>query len=373
MSATLLRPVARSATRLPLRAHAARLHRWLGLAAAVFWIIQAVTGVLIVFHWEIDDATLGGRHAATDLPRIEARAAALAPAGSGRTIESIWTSAGFADRYDVTVADQANGTSRVVRVAGDGSVLRDRSDAATPFTDVLVGIHQTLLGGEAGSWIVGTTGSLLLTNLLFGLVAAWPKPRTWRRAVVPVRTGPAIAKAYSWHRAVGLWGALPAIVLVAAGTMLVFEDGTARLVGATPVAVPALPGTPRIGIAAAVASAERALPGSRLTAITTMPSETNAIYRIRLLAPGEFRRAFGTSTVDVDAVTGRVRQLHRATQAPAATRFMDMLYTVHTGEIAGTVGRLLVMSIGVWLASMIVLGLLLWQRRHNVRRRRENT
>ncbi|MDB5584728.1 MAG: PepSY protein [Bradyrhizobium sp.] len=371
MSVDAISIAAAPSARRPFRSHAARLHRWLGMAAAVFWMIQAVTGVLIVFHWEIDDATLGGRHAATDLPQIGARVAALAPAGSGRTIESIWTSAGFADRYDVTV-NQGNGTSRVVRIAGDGSVLRDRWDDAAPFSDVLVGIHQTLLWGEAGSWIVGTTGTLLLTNLIFGLIAAWPKRRAWRRAVVPIRKAPAIAKTYSWHRAVGLWGALPAILLVTAGVMLAFKDGTARLLGAAPVAVSALPGSPRIGIAAAVASAERALPGSSLTAITTMPSEANAIYRVRLLAPDEFRRAFGTSTVDVDAVSGRVLHVRRATEASAAAMFMDILYAVHTGEIAGTVGRLLVMSIGAWLATMIALGTLLWQRRYNAKRRRES-
>lgn len=369
MSAACHPPTAPSAPRRSFRSRAARFHRWLGLAAALFWIIQAATGVLIVFHWEIDDATLGGRHAATNLSRIEARTAALAPPGSGRTIASIWTSAGFADRFDVTVVDQARGSSRVVRVAGDGTVLRDRDDDAPPPTDLLVGIHQTLLGGDAGSWIVGTTGILLLTNLVFGLVAGWPKSRTWRRALVTIQTGPVIAKTYSWHRAVGLWGVLPAILLVAAGVLLVFKDGTAHLLGATPIAVSPRPGAPRIGLAMAVATAERGLPGSSLTAVTTLPSAANAIYRVRLLAPGELRRAFGTSTVDVDAVTGRILHIRWATEAPPATRFMDILYAVHTGEIAGPIGRLLVMAVGVWLVSMIIIGLLLWQRRSKAKRR----
>src|SRR6185312_7710145 len=76
------RPSARARWRSRLIA----AHRWLGLIAAAFWLLQAVTGVLIVFHWELDDAMLAGAHPKTDLPAIEARLAALAPSGSDRRV-----------------------------------------------------------------------------------------------------------------------------------------------------------------------------------------------------------------------------------------------------------------------------------------------
>lgn len=44
-------------------------------------------------------------------------------------------------------------------------------------------------------------------------------------------------------------------------------------------------------------------------------------------------------------------------------RFVDGFYPIHTGEAGGIVGRILSLSVGVWLAAMLGLGILLWQRR----------
>ena len=72
-----------------------RIHRWLSLAAALFWLVQAVTGTLIVFHWELDDLATGGVHRGTDLVAIDRRLRTFAPTGAGRSIRSVWTTAGL--------------------------------------------------------------------------------------------------------------------------------------------------------------------------------------------------------------------------------------------------------------------------------------
>jgi hypothetical protein len=64
-----------------LRRSILKLHRWLSLGAALFWLLQALTGVLIVFHWEITDAGITGSHRPTDLAAIEQRIGALVPPG----------------------------------------------------------------------------------------------------------------------------------------------------------------------------------------------------------------------------------------------------------------------------------------------------
>lgn len=348
------------------------VHRWLSLTVAALWCLQAVTGVLIVFHWEMDDATVAAPHAMTDPVRIERSIERIAPAGSGRHVVSIWTSAGFADRYDITIEDKA-GRDTVVRVAGNGTPIRITGpDARRGWIDTLVVLHQSLIAGEIGRWIIGASGVLLFTNLLGGLVIAWPRRGTWSRVLRPSRHGAAVARHYGWHRAIGLVGALPALLLVGAGVLLAFDDGVSALMGAVPVDMPAIRGPVRVGFAQAVGTAERALPGSSLAAVDP-PDDTDATYKVRLRAPGEWRRAYGGSFVFIDATDGHVRGVFPAGDAPIARRSFDALFPVHTGEAAGLTGRILVLCTGLWLASMTAIGVRLWWLRRKPLRKRGQT
>ena len=356
-----------SPARPSLRRTVLKVHRWLSLGAAVFWLLQALTGILIVFHWEITDAGIAGAHRPTDLAAIERRIAAIAPRDSGVTVKSVWTAAGYADRYNIIVED-AEGNGRTVRVAGDGSELRTTRDGETTLMGFLVGFHHDLLGSW-GSWIVSISGVLLCSNLILGLAAAWPKRGTWRIALKPATRGPAAARLYTWHRAVGLWAVVPALVIAATGTLLKFEDGVGGLIGAESVSLPATPpaGDP-VGFATAARAALAAIPGSSLTAVA-WPKADDATYRIRVRAPGEIRRAYGNSIVLVDANSGAVRGAYPIAQADPARAFMSALFPIHTGEAGGIIGRLLSIAIGLWLVTMIVAGTLLWFKRRKPRAR----
>eukprot|EP01136_Pigoraptor_vietnamica_P001499 Opistho-1_new@28221 len=265
-----------SPARPSLRRTLLKVHRWLSLGAAIFWLLQALTGILIVFHWEITDAGIAGAHRPTDLAAIERRIATIAPRDSGTTVKSVWTAAGYADRYNIIVED-AEGNGRTVRVAGDGSELRTTRDGETTLMSFLVGFHHDLLGSW-GSWIVSISGVLLCSNLILGLVAAWPRRGTWRIALKPATRGPTTARLYTWHRAVGLWAVVPALVIVATGTLLKFEDGFGDLIGAESVSLPANPpaGDP-VGFAAAARAALTAIPGSSLAAVS-WPKGDDATY-----------------------------------------------------------------------------------------------
>lgn len=348
-----------------LRRRLLSVHRWLSLGAAIFWLLQAITGILIMFHWEITDAAISDAHRPTDLAAIERRIDTLVPLGSGGKISSIWTTAGAADRYQIYY-EGSDGTSGSVRVAGDGSVLHTPREDEGSVMGFLVGFHHDLLGSW-GSWIVSISGVLLCSNLILGLVAAWPKRGTWRRALTPATRGPAGARLYSWHRAVGLWAAVPALVIAATGTMLKFEDGVGKLVGAEPVALPAntATGTP-VGFATAAGAALAAIPGSSLTQVA-WPADGDATYRIRVRDPGEIRRAYGGSIVLVDANNGTVRGAYPIADAAPARAFMSALFPIHTGEAGGLIGRLLSITIGLWLITMIVAGILLWLKRRKPR------
>jgi uncharacterized iron-regulated membrane protein len=330
-------------------------HRWVSLAGAAFWIVQALTGIFAVFHWEIDDAIVAGARRPTDFLSIERSL-------EGRQVNSIWTSAGAPDRYDVNLSDS------VLRIDGVGNVLRTRKDgerfADGGFVGTLIDLHHDLLGGARGRIVVGVTGFLLFTNLLVAVAAAWPRRGQWRRALRPVGEGSGIALLYSWHRAFGLWLVIPALLSVAAGVLLAFENGSQRLLNAESKATPqeAVSAQRHTGMAGAVSSALLRYPGSAVSGIR-YPSMDNAVWTITLKQQGEWRRAYGRTRVFVSAVDGRVIDDFNVLTAPAGSRLFHSLFAFHTGEMLGMPGRIAVTLIGIWLLTMIVLGVCLWWAR----------
>ena len=94
-----------------------------------------------------------------------------------------------------------------------------------------------------------------------------------------------------------------------------------------------------------------------------MPSSESALYKVRVLRPGEWRRVYGTTTVFVDARDGTVAARFDALSDGPRRSFVDGLFPFHTGEMGGLAGRIAVMAIGLWLLTMIWLGVVLWRRR----------
>ncbi len=317
-------------------------HRWIGVIAALLWLLQALTGVLIVFHWEIDDAITPGAHRATDWNAIEKAVEPMHPS-------SMWTTAGKRDRYDVFVDDG------VIRIDGAGNVLRKGPDGG--IVEKVVVLHQSLLAGKVGRRINGTSGLFLLSNLTLGIIAAWPRRGQWKRALSLSKSPARIATLYSWHRALGLWLVIPAFVAIAAGVFLAFDFDVARDPEPPPVA-----GVPGIGLTEAVGRATGEFGGAEVSGIS-FPTKENATWTFTLKQHGEVRRAYGKSRLFLSAVDGRVLGRSDALRESSARKFVDYLFSFHTGEVAGLGGRLIVLTIGLWLISMILLGLALWQAR----------
>lgn len=348
----------RASSRWPIR-----IHRWLGLIAALLWLVQAVTGSLISFHFELEDAMLSTASRPTDLAAIERRLDELAAAGPQSKVIWIWTTAGLDDRYVINFID-GDGNHRRARIDGWGEILRNRKTDDHSFLSLMRELHLTLMAGKIGHWILAIAGGLLVTNLVFGLVVAWPRRGSWLRALTPTSQGDRTATAYSWHRALGLWAAIPTIFVVGTGTLILFEHQIADLVGAPDVALPANPPEGAgIGFAAAARAAVAAIPGSRFVG-TTVPSASDASYYAWVRAPGElYRGGYGGSLVVVDANHGSIRGAYPATEAAPAKAFVASFYPLHTGEAGRTIGRVLVMIVGFWLTALIVFGVLLWFRR----------
>jgi uncharacterized iron-regulated membrane protein len=292
-------------------------------------------------------------------------------AATDEGVSSVWTSGTGAGRFDIHYT--VGGSGRVMRVDGQGQRLRDRnSDAATAdgaIWDSITSIHTSLMAGDGGKWLIGISGLLLLSNILLGLKLAWPKRRTLGKILFGRPTGGPAARLYGWHRKVGLWIAFPAMLTVSAGVLMVFSDGVERALGAglpDPVVTTAGPVSEPVGFGAAVGVALKVFPRATFSG-ASLPSEDAPWYRVRVRNAGELPRKWGTSVVYVAATDGVVLSTYDAARPRAGRAIVDTLYALHTGQAGGTLGRLIVLAIGMSLLALIGLGLPLWWTRRKLK------
>jgi uncharacterized iron-regulated membrane protein len=347
-----------------------RVHRWLAFGLGALWLSQALTGLLMVFRWELDDAPIAAPAVPLDLDALGERIAAIEAGQASRQVVQLYATGGVDGRYDLYV-DDADGNTDLVRVDGAGRVLRVRPSghdyADAGFIPNAATLHQTLFAGDTGKRIVGISGLFLLATVVMGLFLAWPaRSAAWRSAVWPRGARSGAPRRYAWHRAAGLWLALPAVVLLGAGVLMTFESSLEHWLGqdATPpelAAVPSFVGRP-VPPAQAFRAALGRFPSAELSG-AALPSADRPWYRIRVRQPGEWRRVYGTTVVYVAAADGRVLRVEDALDAPGARAFLSNLYPIHTGEAVGLPGRLLTLAIGAWLFTMLLLGFGLWSAR----------
>lgn len=236
------------------------IHKYVSLTFALVWLIQIVTGSILVFHREIDDLLLGVSGRAPTSAGIEAgvtQAQRLFPDG---TVTRVVASGGLEGQFEVLLSRPSD-TIVAVRIDGaTGQVVRSRPwedpIAEIGWARTVLLLHQKLLAGDLGHWFIG---------------------------------------------------------------------------------------------------------------IVDYPTATAGWYRVRLLQEGEPERVFGTTIVYIDASSGAVVKQYDPFRLPLRYDVAASIYPLHTGEIFGPAGRILVQILGLTLLATLVLGVTLWWRKRELK------
>jgi uncharacterized iron-regulated membrane protein len=345
-----------------------QLHLWLGLTIGLLWALQGLSGAWLVFHRDLE--RVGVAVAPGPMVSLDT---VIANAQAARPGEAV---------IRVSVADAAGGLLNAdfggkgdgVKVeAATGRVIRTDPRPIERANLILYHLHEELLAGETGRFFIGLSGLLLLSATLMGVWLGWPRRGTWRVAFNPVRWTTPRLKLYGWHRAAGLLAALALVVGAASGATMIFnQELRLALTGTTFYApvyrakpVEALPVT-MIAPDAAWQVAHEVFPDARFVRLT-MPSRRAPVYHLRMLKDGELRTWSGTTAVTVDPVSGRVLAAYDATRAPIGNLLLDAAFALHSGEVGGVAGRVLIVLAGLSLPLFYVTGVLAWWRKRKRR------
>ncbi len=373
-------PAAASHGRRPpgrsLRPALIRLHRWSGLAAALLFLTQAVTGIL----WS-------NREALTWLLNPEAR---LAAAGAAAPLDAVLAAiadrapGSRLDRIDVPKARDAPLVAQVVAPGRRVRVLLISPGTArvlstgplTAYPELLAErLHGSLMVGGLGHWIVCGEGLVLAVMAASGLVIWWPGLGRMGGALLVRLSAPPRRFLRELHLAPGTLAAGALLVIGLTGALMAAEPLTTGLVGhfapVAPDIVPTLPQGPpapvRLSAQQALARLEARFPGGRLVKVRTLGSGDRLVLAVFV----DPRRGnpMAYDMAGLDRATGSLMVYADATRVLSGDALVAWLTPVHSGALLGAWGPLAATSGGLALILLVSTGLINWRLRYRPPRR----
>jgi len=325
-----------------------RLHKWVGITAAAFLFVQALTGLALVFGPElarvIDPSGMTSRPGAADAAPRALIAAAEAQYPHYRISRLVYPATGD-DTYLVHLTDE-HGTIRYVSLdRHDASVLREGSIWHFPMIAVF-NIHDQWLAGRPGMALVMVLGFSLVIMAISGFTFWWPRRSIRKSLAVRWDSKPRLLLR-QLHRTTG----------VLAFPLLLFQAVT----GLT-IVIPMVTDqpakqwnmresfAPRVDLA--VALARPRYPGHAIRDVRVVARDRINVF---FKAPERNSRAVHRVTVDTQS-----RRVEAVLDASADRAAWVVTYPLHTGEFLGLAGRIVLLFVGLALAGLASAGAVMW-------------
>ncbi|MGH9340103.1 MAG: PepSY-associated TM helix domain-containing protein, partial [Acidobacteriota bacterium] len=258
-----------------------------------------------------------------------------------------------------------------------GGWIPDQSPAG-----FLLSLHSNLLIGEgehgSGAKIVAMLGVATLIFGITGIILWWPGLMrlasgfkiNWRSSTQKLNL--------DIHQVLGVLALVPLMLLAVTGVTLVFP-GYVRPAVKSIMEVEPPPAAPSSDIKADLArlsldevlkSADRAFPNARVTSVM-IPGGDKGSFTIRKRFPNDPHQYYsnGKALVWIDQYSGEILKTHDARTMSVGSRMVhDWLFPTHTGEVAGTAGRIIAFLAGIAPAILFITGFTVWW----IRRQRRN-
>jgi uncharacterized iron-regulated membrane protein len=371
------------------------LHRYLGLATALFLVLLGLTGSVLAWREPVS-AWL-----APELHEAPARGPVLTP-------EQLAQRVAVADPHAAIVFFPLNlkaGEGTPVRVGSrdrlgydtlwldpvSGHELgRTDSEAAWPTTrtcvDWLYHLHRQLaIPGRWGVWILGIVSLLWFFDCFIGAYLTFPRGHPVFRRWWPAWTVRYTRVNYDLHRAGGLWPWLLLAVMALSGVYFNLNQElfmpalrTVATVSAEPFdSVPPAPDSTPV----TVTLSQAATIGLNEAHSRGWPAVPEGIYhdvgrRFWFIyfekAESQWATA-GSYGVFVDDRSGAVTYV-RTPKGTAADVFVNWLSALHMGEVFGIPYKVVLCLLGLVVAGLSATGVLIWwrklQSRHAMHRRK---
>jgi len=382
------------------------LHRWFGLFAALFLFVAGLTGAVISWDHELDEwlnphlfqasATgpalppleLAARLEAAE-PRLRVRFMPLEiePGHSlGLFVEPRLdpaTQQPYALGYNQVALDPATGEVLGKRQWGKVSLEREN---LLPF---LYKLHYSMhipdaFSRQLGTLFMGIVAIVWVFDTLLALWISFPSLKSWRQSFAFRWQAGGHRLTFDLHRSGGVWLFLLVLMLAVTSVAMNLKEQVMRpVVGLfstltpSPFAArpsPAVDGqkTAKMAVDRVIALAEGEARQRGITAPAggVFLDSLSGVYGVGFFAAGNSHGdvGLGNPWLYFDAHTGQALGATIPGSGTAGDIFLQAMFPLHSGRIAGLPGRILISLCGLAIAMLSVTGVLIWARKHRARR-----
>jgi uncharacterized iron-regulated membrane protein len=392
----------------PLRPVLVLLHRWFGLAVAIFLFIAGATGAVISWDHELDawlnpqlfDAKSAGdgrpQMFGTDLARQVEQADPRVRVGYVLTaVEPGHTSLlqvegridpatgkPFELGFNQIALDPVTGREQGRRQWGEIGLNREN---LLPF---LYKLHYTMhipegWGIEFGVWLMGIIAVVWVADCLIALWLSFPNWRSWRKSFAFRWKQGGHRLNFDLHRSGGVWVWLFLLLLAVTSVSMNLNRQVMRpLVEAFSTLTPSAfdtraPQPPERPIEArvsreqvmALARAEAQRRGWTLPAGGVFYSSAFGLYGVGFFEAGNDHGdgGLGNAWLYFDGKDGSSAGDSVPGSGSAGDIFLQAQFPLHSGRIIGLTGRIMISVMGALVAMLSVTGLLIWLRKRRAR------
>lgn len=391
-----------------LRTPLVLLHRWFGLALALFLFISGLTGAVISWDHELDawlnpqlfQAASGEHNAGTktglQLARqVEANDArlrvnytltALEPGHAAlMSVEGRLDPASgkpYALGFNQLAVDPVTGELQGTRQWGEVSLAREN---LLPF---LYKLHYTMhipdaRGIELGVWFMGMIGIVWFVDCFIALYLSFPNLRSWRKSLAFRWREKGHRLNFDLHRSGGVWVWLLLLILALTSISMnlptqVMRPLVAKFSTLSPNAFdsrtpqpPEKPVEPLLTReqVVALAKTEAARRGWTLPAGGVFYSSGYGLYGVGFFEADNDHGdgGLGNAWLYFDGRDGSPAGGVIPGTGSAGDIFLQSQFPLHSGRIIGLPGRILISAMGLMVAMLSATGLIIWLRKRRAR------
>ncbi len=365
------------------------IHLYSGLSIGLIFVLSGITGSLLVFYVELDEILntnlqITEQQAKQDPKSYEDIFQALQKAHPNRT--GAW-------RIEMPRHNQSMLMARYYKAKEKEHVhFAPLMAWVNPYTAEVVSsrfwgdyvmtwiydLHYELLLDKTGKIIMGVIGIFLLMTVIIGVYLWWPKTGKFKMALT-FKSNPSKARFhYDLHNVSGIYGLALLVLLLVSGAILELPDYFNPLLNKlSPLhkgddfQSSVTQGQTRITVDAAVNQARKNYPNAQLRWIET-PSNAQDSYNIKFYQDGEPSRRFPKSIVWVDQYDGKALAVRDPNEQSSGDVFLSWMHPLHSGEIAGLTGRIIVVICGFIPVILYYTGFIRWQQKRKAQQRKLN-